>query len=63
MDISPARQLSISNSLNEQQMKEYLQALDKRITALEENLNVPKTKDTIRRTRVNKDSGKDVSSS
>ena len=63
MEISPARQLSINNSLSVQQMKEYLKELDQRITALEENLNVPKTKDTIRRTRVNKASGKDVSSS
>ena len=63
MDISPARQLSLNNSLNEQQLKEYLKQLDMRLTALEENLNAPKKEHTVRRTGVNKASGKDVSSS
>ena len=63
MDISPSRQLNLSNSLSSQQLKAYLQELDKRITNLEEGMNAAKTKDTVRRTRATKGSGKDVSSS
>ena len=62
MDISPARQLGLSNSLNTTQLNKFLQELDNRLKKVEEQLNA-ESKNTIRRSRSSKGSGEDVSSS
>lgn len=63
MDISPARQLNLNNSLSSNQVNNYLRDLEKRVTALEEKANGSKAKDAVRRTKPSKGSGSNVSSS
>ena len=62
MNISPARQISLNNKLSGNQLNTYLQSLDQRISKLEESMNGTKPKDTVRRSRTTKGSGKDVPS-